>query len=368
MASDKEVDGLAAASGPQEPVALRLHILGMNNRRAQNRILGSILQQSDKDALNDWRLSDDTDDEVDIVEFDLQIRKKLEYICEMMDKGSKVEGVALENRNAILASETVSNTIMEVLGQSEKETWEPPSPAKSNPPGRMGAPGHENADIAVKEWLNDRFSPSEDACLESSADFASEPSDDSGNPRNNFVHTSICAGLDARTLVLLWCRGVLGVIPTCHEVFPGLLTLDQLDSELLATKIKPKEALALLYDLQSRFTEGIHSGTDLELKQCRLCDEFKLWVGETAKELDVVHEFPRWKTKSRCVHRVCTNCTVKHMLGAFDDVLWMVAGGVKFSCPVSGCSKYLGQFSKGAGTGSYSVLLPLKDRLFLDAW
>lgn len=368
MASDKKVDHLGADVGPQEPVVLRIHMLGMDNRRAQNRILDDLVRQLGRDGPNDSKLSPGSDDEVDIVEADLQIRRKLEYIRVMMNKAGEAGSSRLEKGNANLASETMTNTITKIAGELEKKTWEPPSPAKSTYAEQMGPPGHEDSGIAVKEWLDDPFCSSEDTSQAPIADLDSGPLGGCGTLRANFVDISICAGLEARTLALLWCRGVMDTIPACPKGSPALVTLDQLDSELLSAKLNPKEALSLLYDLQFRFPGGIPSGAELELKSCRLCDEFKLWLDESTKELDVLHEFPRWKTKSRCAHRVCNNCMVKNMLGAFDDALWMAAGGVKFHCPVPGCFKYLGQFSKGDGTPTYSVLLPQKDRVFMEAW
>lgn len=369
MATHGDLPDLMEASGSASAVDMYRHVLEMHKRHAQNHVLDSLLQKSGKDTTEDFGLSCETDEQ-DIVGVDLRNHKKMEHVREQMDKAGATEKVVLGSERISLLSERISspgfwNTVLTKF-QPGNNPWEPPSPAKSSHSGRCCSPGEEGSPSDALVARSVTLGCSEYGSREQTAELEPQGTTSCAIQQNNFFATAICAALNTRTLVLLWYRGVLGPIHGNGTTYPALLTLDQLDAELLATKLEPKESLSLLYDLDARLGEG--SLKEMELRQCCLCQEFKLWLSEPSRTLQVLHEFPRWKTKSRCAHKVCTTCTVKHMIGAFDEALWMASGGIKFRCPMAGCSRYLGQFSKGDGVGSYALVPPPKDRLFMDAW
>ena len=369
MASNAQVYGRSSVQTAPPPMDLISYKLAMLHRRAQIELLDSILATLGDDP----RISVSTAGiGEDIVKVDLDIRRKLEHISEKINKAGAADSEAIDSGiktpQLQASSETSSvDKAVQDAGQPHIQAWEPPSPAKSSHTERTEAFGRKEADVGVEAWLNGPTLPSE----ENSGVPSVEPGPGIAGSYGNLLTlfpTAILSCLDARTLVILWNRGILGPIPVSGEAYPALLTLDQLDSEVLSTKLEPKEALSLLYDLQSRLGKHNASDTKMELKQCHLCETFKMWLREPTRQLEHLHEFPLWKTKIRCAHKVCTDCTVKSMLRAFDYALWAAAPGVKFQCAVPGCGKYIGQIPKGGGTASYSVVLPRKDRLFMDTW
>lgn len=369
MASNAQVYGRSSAQTTPPPMDLNAYKLAMLHRRAQIDLLDSILATLGDEPRIPVSTADIGED---IVKADLDIRRKLEHISQKINKAGAADSVAVESGTRTPRLQTVSgpssvNKVVQEPGQPHIQTWEPPSPAKSSHTEQTGALGHKAADVGVEAWLNDPTLPSE----ENSGTPSVEPRPELGASYDNLptpFPTAILSCLDARTLVILWNRGLLGPAPDDGEGYPALLTLDQLDSEVLSTRLEPKEALSLLYDLQSRLGKHNASDTKMELKQCHLCETFKIWLREPTRQLEHLHEFPLWKTKIRCAHKVCIDCTVKRMLRAFDDALWAAAPGVRFQCAVRGCGKYIGQIPKGGGTASYSVVLPRKDQLFMDTW
>ena len=371
LTMDTNMQPHGPSQDPDTPatVVMRTHLLGMDNRRAQNHILNSILEQSGLDVPINLTFANNNDVEDSFEEVELRIRQKINHVCDQMDTAGAAERMVMKDRTPslpvgnILNSKSLDTTLAKDLPQTK--TWEPPSPAKSSHSESSGTLRRGESDVATSAWLDDPFAPSEYAPSE---EHDLQRAASCSEPRNPFFKTAICAALDTRTLVLLWHQGILGLIPGGADSYPALLSLDQLDTEILSTKLEQKESLALLYDLQTRLGGQSPPATDIQLKQCLLCEEFKLCLTKPTRELEVLHEFPQWKTKYHCAHKVCTSCTVKHMLGAFDDALWITPGGVKFRCPVTGCSQYLGHISKGGGVASYSIVLPMKDRLFMGAW
>ena len=370
MAASKRVHDLEGPSDRPAKILFRSDMLGMDNRRAQKHILDGLIKQRGKGIPEGLGLLDASDEE-DVVYFDLGIRRKLDYVRERMDKADEAESMAFERENTNSPQEKGLNahfwkTALNLKQLSDPNTWEPPSPAKSTYSDRTVSLNNNKTNVCVSPWLDDPFSTSGDH-LQTPSTEISQYHVVSCVDKEGALNSIIRAGLDARALVLLWFRGVLVPMPGNGEGYPALLTVDQLDTELLSTKLEPTEATSLLYDLQARLS-GRAPGNELELQQCRLCEVFKIHVSDSSRELQIFNEFPQWKTKSRCAHKVCIACTVKSILGAFDDAIWMESRGIKFYCPAVGCSKYLGQFPKGGGSPSFSVLLPLKDQLFVEWW
>lgn len=369
MAASKRVHDLEGPSDGPSKIVPGSDMLGLDKRRAQKHILDSLIKGRGKGVPDGLDLLDASDEE-DVVYFDLGIRRKLEYVRERMDRADEAERMDLERRNKDPTPEKGPDadfwsTVLNVKQPSGPSAWEPPSPAKSTQSSRAEVLGSKEAGTAVGPWLDDPFSPSGSNIQTPSSEDCRERSV-SCEEKEGVLNTVIRAGLDARALVLLWFRGVLGPMPG-GEGHPSLLTVDQLDTELLSAKLEPEEATSLLYDIQTRFGWRL-PGKELDLQKCRLCEEFKIRVGDPSRELQVFNEFPLWKTKTRCSHKVCTTCTVRSILGAFDDAIWMEPAGIKFYCPVAGCSKYLGQIPKGSGSPSFSILLPPKDQLFMGSW
>ena len=369
MAASKRVHDFEGPSDRPAKIVFRSDMLGMDNRRAQKHILDSLIKRRGKELPDDLDLLDASDEE-DVVYFDLGIRRKLEYIRERLDKTDEAENVASERGGAdspaVEAPDTFWRTALNLKQLSEPNAWEPPSPAKSMHSSRTEPLGREEAETSVSSWLEDPCSTNGDNLQTPSTENTPERAI-SCVEKENALNTAIHAGLDPRALVLLWFEGVLGPMPGNDKEYPAVLTVDQLDAELLSTKLEPKEATSLLYDIQTRFGWRLPD-EELDLQQCRVCEEFKIRVSDSRWELQVFHEFPQWKTKTRCSHKVCTTCTVKSMMGAFDEAIWMESAGIKFYCPVAGCLKYLGQFPKGGGSPSFSIMLPSKDQLFMESW
>lgn len=335
--------------------------LGMNSRVAQNHILDTIIGKSGKGAPKGLSVGDgDGGENHDYV--DLGIRQKMEYVMGEMDKAA-----AAEENTARTPEPDLRSMAPCAGGQLGSGTWEPPSPAKSSHSDQVALPGRDGVSNAVTEWL-DR--PCGDGNNEAPVQNAAPGQESSSDPewKRSLSDILIHSGLDARSLVLLWFRGVFDPFPTGLGVCPSLLTFDQLDREILASKLDLNETCSLLKDLEARRHSGMALDPCPELGQCRLCKAYKIHVEDPSRELEVINEFPQWKTKSRCIHKVCTDCTMKHILGAFDNAIWSTTGGIKFHCPVQGCSKHLGHIPKGGGFGSFSVSLSLKDRLFVESW
>lgn len=370
MAASKRVHDFEGPSDRPSKIVFRSDMLGMDNRRAQKHILDSLIKRQGKGVPDGLDLLDASDEE-DVVYFDLGIRRKLEYVRERLDKADEAESMSIDPEGGRTDSppakrpDTSWKKAFDPKQLSSPNAWEPPSPAKSTQSSRDEGLCNKEAEAAVGPWLDDPFSPGGGSIQTPSTEDRRERSV-SGEEKECALNTVTRAGLDARALVLLWFRGVLGPMPG-GDGYPSLLTVDQLDTEVLSTRLEPKEATSLLYDIQARFGWRL-PGKELGLRQCRVCEEFKIFVCDSSRELEVFNEFPLWKTKARCSHKVCTTCTVKSILGAFDDAIWMESAGIKFYCSVAGCSKYLGQFPKGRGPPSFSILLPLTDQLFMGSW